>query len=253
MAQSGTGAPVAPGITKDLVPNTLIDETLAFVRRELAAWRDDPERPDQSAEEKLNLQLCKYLNVRARHDFPMAYFNHEEPQGPYRRIDLSVTPESVIVAGARTHTKYDPYLVMEGKRLPAPAKAREQEYVTGGQKITGGLQRFKMGLHGGGLDIGAMIAYVQNNKLDEWVKIINGWIGALHGSDCANGCKWSNDEALSSYDADEGNRTASCRSKVARISASTPDILIHHFWIAMKKKAATKRKAKKNPNGDQPS
>jgi hypothetical protein len=249
MAQSGIGAQVAPGITKDLVPNTLVEETLAFVRRELAGWRDDPERPKESAEEKLNLQLCKYLNVRARHGFPMAFFNHEEPQGPYRRIDLSVTPESIIVAGARTHTKYDPYLVMEGKRLPAPAKAREQEYVTGGQKITGGLQRFKLGLHGGNLDIGAMIAYVQDDKLDAWLEIINGWIGALHDTDCTEGCKWSKNEALDSYKSDEKDRTASCQSKVNRISASTAEILIHHFWIAMKKtatkeKAATKKKAK---------
>src|SRR4051794_24713290 len=134
MAKSGTGAPVAPGITGDLVPNTLVDETLAFVRRELSGWRDDPERPEETAEEKLNLQLCKYLNVRARHDFPMAHFNHEEPQGPFRRIDLSVTPESIIVAGTRAYTKYEPYLVMEGKRLPAPTKSRQQEYVTGHQK-----------------------------------------------------------------------------------------------------------------------
>jgi hypothetical protein len=242
MAQSGTRVPVMPGITKDLSPNTLINETLAFVRRELPGWRDDPERRDESAEEKLNLQLCKYLNVRARHDFPMAYFNHEEPQGLSRRIDLSVTPESVIVAGARTHTKYDPYLVMEGKRLPAPAKAREQEYVTGGEKITGGLQRFKMGLHGGDLEIGAMIAYVQDDKLDGWLNIINGWIKALHDTDCAEGCKWSNEEALEFYSADEKDQTAACRSKVSRTSASTPEILIHHFWICMRKKVGGKKK-----------
>lgn len=243
MAQAGRGAPTSPGITKDLAPNTLVDETLAFVRRELAGWRDDPERRNESAEEKLNLQLCKYLNVRARNDFPMAYFNHEEPQGPFRRIDLSVTPESVIVAGARTHTKYEPYLVMEGKRLPAPSKARQQEYVTGGQKITGGLQRFKMGLHGGDLEIGAMIAYVQDGKLDGWLNIINEWIKALHDTDCAEGCKWSNDEALDSYSADEIDQTAACRSKVRRTSASTPEILIHHFWIGMRKKGG-KKKAK---------
>jgi hypothetical protein len=244
MAKMGARAEGSSGITKELIPNTLVDETLAFVRKELSGWRDDPERPDESAEEKLNLQLCKYLNVRVRHDFPMAHFNHEEPQGPYRRIDLSVTPESVIVAGTRIHTKYDPYLVMEGKRLPTPTKARQQEYVTGFQKITGGLQRFKMGLHGGELEIGAMIAYVQDDDLDAWFGTINGWIEALHDTDCTEGCKWSNAEILGAYQKDKAERVASCRSKISRTSASTPEILIHHFWIGMRKTGNGKKSAK---------
>jgi hypothetical protein len=235
MANAGSSTGGLSGITRELVPNTLVDETLSFVRKELSGWRDDPERPEESAEEKLNLQLCKYLNVRARHDFPMAHFNHEEPQGPYRRIDLSVTPESVIVAGMRTHTKYDPYLVMEGKRLPAPTKNRQQEYVTGFKKITGGLQRFKMGLHDGELEIGAMIAYVQDDDVDAWLGTINGWIVALHDTDCTENCKWSSDEALEAYQKDDAEGIASSRSKISRMSASTPEIVIHHFWIGMRK------------------
>ena len=78
----------------------------------------------------------------------MAVFHHEEFQTGRRRIDLSVKTEQVIIAGTRKFTKYDPYLVIEGKRLPAPTKDREMEYVTGGQEISGGLQRFKLGLHG---------------------------------------------------------------------------------------------------------
>ena len=74
-----------------------------------------------------------------------------------------MTPNSVIVAGTRQFAKYDPYLVIEGKRLPAPTSDREKEYVTGFDRITGTLQRFKLGLHGGRLDIGAMVAYVQDN------------------------------------------------------------------------------------------
>ncbi len=131
---------------------------------------------------------------------------------------------------------------MEGKRLPVPAKVREQEYVTGGEKITGGLQRFKLGLHGGDLDIGAMIAYVQDGDLAGWVDIINGWIKALHGTDYAEGCKWSHDESLDSYRADEKDLTACCWSMVSRTSASTSQIQIHHLWVCMRK-AGGKKKA----------
>ena len=50
----------------------------------------------------------------------MAIFHHEEYQTGRRRIDMSAKTESIILAGTRKFTKYDPYLVIEGKRLPAP-------------------------------------------------------------------------------------------------------------------------------------
>ena len=39
---------------------------------------------------------------------------------------------------------------MEGKRLPTPGSGREREYVASatGEKPGGGVQRFKLGLHG---------------------------------------------------------------------------------------------------------
>ena len=51
---------------------SLVEQTLVFVFSELASWRDDPDRPPEDAEERLNAQLCKYLNVAASDRFPMA-------------------------------------------------------------------------------------------------------------------------------------------------------------------------------------
>ena len=55
----------ATKITSGIALNTLVYETLEFVRQQLSAWRDDLERPEEESEEKLNSNLCDYLNYRA--------------------------------------------------------------------------------------------------------------------------------------------------------------------------------------------
>jgi hypothetical protein len=222
-------------ITGGLVLNTLINETLAFVQQQLPRWRDDSERPYEISEENLNMQLCKFLNVNARHQFPMAHFNHEEKQTSRRRIDLSVTPHSLIIAGARSYSKYEPFLVIEGKRLPAPNNDREKEYVTGFDDVSGGLQRFKMGLHGASLEIAAMIGYIQDGDPDSWLVTINGWISSLSGTDCSEGCQWYTSEQIGEYQKDDLTRIATSVSKHPRSSRVGTIILIHHLWVSMLK------------------
>ena len=112
-------------------------------RNSLPGWRDDPNRPPEQSEKKLNLQLVKFLDSQVRVDFPMIRFNHEEYQRGTRSVDISATPIEQILINATTYTIYSPFLVLECKRLPTPSEAREMEYVTGLAKKTGGIQRFK--------------------------------------------------------------------------------------------------------------
>ena len=65
--------------------------------------------------------------------------------------------------GQTYHTIYDPFLVFEGKRLPAPVVSREREYVIGGAKKSGGIRRFKLGLHGAQQTTAAMVGYIQKS------------------------------------------------------------------------------------------
>jgi hypothetical protein len=116
---------------------------MAFVERQLPAWRDDKSRQYVESEEDLNAQLCKYLNDCARDGFPMAMFHHEEKQGARRRVDLSALPTGKAIRAAIYASIYDPFLVLEGKRLPAPSAAREREYITGLDERSGGVQRFR--------------------------------------------------------------------------------------------------------------
>ena len=114
--------------------------------------------------------------------------------------------------GERLHTIYDPFMVIEAKRLPAPTSDREREYVTGKDKssgrATGGIQRFKLGLHGAGNEIAAIVEYVQKHSVQTWFGQINQWISDLATSNGKDGCVWSNAEKLQELEYDNTRQTA---------------------------------------------
>ena len=212
----------------------LVEQTLEFVHTELAGWRDDPDRDPEEAEERLNAQLCKYLNVAASHRFPMVLFSHEEKQTGTRRVDMSALPISGGIIGHTYHTIYDPFLVLEGKRLPAPSHSREREYVTGGTDKSGGIQRFKLALHGAQQKTAAIIGYVQTGDLVSWHSLINQWIRELASDTTAVDEKWFVNEQLADWAADHALHIASAWSLHSRsATAISPEIRIRHLWVVM--------------------
>ena len=214
--------------------DALLDRTLEFVHEELARWRDDPDRAPVEAEEHLNAQLCKYLNVAATHRFPMVLFCHEEKQTGTRRVDISAVPTSGRFIAQTYHTIYDPFLVFEGKRLPAPSRDREKEYVTGGTEKCGGIQRFKLGLHGAQQETAAIIGYIQRGKLETWRNQINEWICQLANETTILEEQWLSDEQLSELEADYERRVARASSRHRRVAnAVSSEIRIRHLWIVM--------------------
>jgi hypothetical protein len=229
---SSSAGKITSGIKPHAIPLGIID----FIRQQLPAWRDDPDRSHEVSEPMLNPQLCKFLDVRARNEFPMIAFNHEEPQASGRHADLSASPVESMVIEARSYTKYDPILVIECKRIPAPSKDREKEYVTGAKpdKVSGGIQRFKLGHHGTRLDMVAMIGYVQAGTASHWLDEINGWILELVDNPVGDGCVWDETEILRSIGEDGSKDVFSYRSMHKRIAnAASGEIEIHHLWIMM--------------------
>ncbi|MCH8020765.1 hypothetical protein IH785_12985 [candidate division KSB1 bacterium] len=220
-------------ITSGLAQDNLVLKTIAFVYNSLPGWRDDPNRPREQSEKKLNLQLVKLLGSQARNDFPMICFNHEEYQHGTRSIDISASPVKQIVINATSYTVYDPFLVLECKRLPADRKAREIEYVTGLKEKTGGIQRFKLGLHGSKLDIVVMIGYLQKDSTIYWYKKINSWISQLCSGIIKDVCNWNTDELLESFKEDPSKSISSCRSIHSRIESNSTKVEIYHLWIMM--------------------
>jgi hypothetical protein len=217
-------------ITSGIVPGTIALKTLNFVKSQLPKWRDMSGRPLVVGEEELNGQLCKWLNVAARREnFAMAYFHHEERQGKKHRVDLSALPLEPQVIEGRSYNVLKPFLVLECKRLPAPRSDREREYVTGKDKKSGGIQRFKLGLHGENLNYAGIIGYVQADTFDNWFKAINDWIMELAGGSS----EWSLDDRLAELSIDVLNRIASCESTHSRVKAETTLVRLSHLWVGM--------------------
>lgn len=230
-------SPSCGTITSGIAGNTLIERTLNFVRDELPKWRDDPTRPVEESEERLNAQLCKYLIVAARRNFPMIYFSHEEKQTGRRRVDISASPSEGILVGAAYHSIYVPFIVFEGKRLPTPKGQpnRTREYVTGGNEKSGGIQRFKLGLHGAQHKIAAMVGYIQEGELRDWFKNINCWIDDLAKTPDLDGEKWTPNEQLIDFIEDIAKRIAYCSSlhpRTGKVVSNT--IQLQHLWVNMK-------------------
>jgi hypothetical protein len=216
--------------------NALDEQTLRFVQAELPEWRHDPDRVAETSEERLNAQLCKYLNVAASERFAMVYFHHEEKQTANRRVDFSALPRNAQFVGERYCTKYDPIIVFEGKRLPAPRndRRREREYVTGGEAKSGGIQRFKLGLHGANHSLAAMVGYIQEGDPSVWLKRINRWIQELEGSLSFDGEDWSRTEQLMQFTSDKNTGVAQAWSMHSRIGHVTGrNIRIRHLWLKM--------------------
>jgi hypothetical protein len=230
------GTPARGTITTGLAAGTLVERTIEFVLTELPSWRDHPDRPVEESEERLNAQLCKYLQVAARHSLKMVFFHHEEKQTGTRRIDFSASPTEGQFVGSTFHSIFDPFLVFEGKRLPPPRShpSREREYVTGGEKISGGIQRFKLGLHGSKYEIAVMIGYIQDKTPTEWIKRINGWIRELEGSLGLDGTQWSSVDQLSCFAENKRRRVATSFSKHNRSGDTvSSNISIHHLWVRL--------------------
>ncbi len=121
---------------------------------------------------------------------------------------------------------YEPSFVMEAKRLPAPSKAREKEYVFGtttSGNPNGGIERFKLKKHGLGLTECGILAYIENEDFKYWFNQINNWIKELSNIENSN---WNIDECL--YNIGANDNSYYCQSEVDRDSEN---LKLHHLWV----------------------
>jgi len=128
-------------------------EIVSFIERELPVWRQRPELSQVEDEPCLNQSLCLHLDRASRHNFDSIRFLQEPIQGSGRNADIGALPVDTITVEGITYQDYEQLLPIECKRLPTPSGSRRSdlEYVHGmpGQR-TGGIERFKHGLHGRG-------------------------------------------------------------------------------------------------------
>lgn len=227
--------PAIGHITSGLLPDTLARKTIDFVYAQLPVWRDDPTRPNEQSENALNLQLSKFLDLRARYDFPLVCFTHEEYQSGHASVDISASLTNGDIIGATLYNIYVPILVLEGKRLPAPSQDREKEYVTGGVKHkSGGIQRFKLGLHGANHNVAALVGYLQAGSASGWHDKINKWIMELGTGLVQDICPWNTSELLGDLQELASKGVANCESTHTRSgNVKSKTVVLRHLWVVM--------------------
>ncbi len=221
-------------------PGTARYELLEFIADELPRWRDHPERKPETSEPALTDQLCAHLNSAARTSDGWSHvqFRTEvrDEVRHERKIDLTPKPcGAVIVIEGRRHTQFDTLLPIECKRLPTPREKDrdEREYVVTATGSTGGMQRFKFGLHGAAHRDAAMIAYVQEQNFSHWLTQVNGWIRDLSSeTDSA----WSLMDALQPLKDDSAVGLCTLHSHHQR-GSGLEEIALQHLWIKMNDKA----------------
>jgi hypothetical protein len=161
-------------------------------------WRGT--HPDQN-EDYYNQRIERLLNVRARQHMDVLQFSRETIHETPGRHDLGVFPaqEEGIAVRGRAFGPEEPVYTIECKRLPQPHD-RRREYLTSekGEKPRGAVQRYKLGIHGAGLDAAGIIAYVQKGDLESWRLNINTWVKELIAKP-VDDARWTEDDCLKPY------------------------------------------------------
>ena len=191
-------------------------------------------------EDGLTQRLCRFLN-RNIGIFPFLFDKEdmeEDRRGNSARVDLGIYSKSeTIIVHNRKFTEDETFFKIEAKRLGKLATARKREYVVGRQKDgkyinSGGIERFKKGIHGGKLIHAALIGYVQLHDFKHWFSAINGWILDLSKDKSQF---WSKKELLKNESSTP--KLATYISYHVRMQKEVKDkIKLHHFWIDLQGK-----------------
>jgi hypothetical protein len=205
--------------------NDIIEKIINFVYDHLNIWRDRLISPCNENEIDLTANLAKLLDLYARKkSLPFIIF-HEEPQGKKRKIDISAYPYNEEI-----YNKV--IIVFECKRLTKDIGGkRVDEYVTGHKETGGGIQRFKMEVHGQYHEIVGMIGYMQTGTFQKWKDKINYCIAELSKKPDENDLNWNINEQLTTFKHDNYKKKYYSKSIHKRKTKS--NITIHHLWIDM--------------------
>lgn len=214
------------------------EKIVAFIEQELPVWRDRPELAQVTDEPNLNQSLCLHLDKASRRQcFDSVRFVQEPLQASGRNADIGVMPlDNITVEGICYHD-FEQLLPIECKRLPTPPDSRRSdlEYVRGKPPHrTGGIERFKHGLHGPTNRHALMIAYVQAESFNHWLTAINARLGKL-ATDGADDGIWNPIEPLtnrSSAHSPEVQRVKSCHRRLCP-SCTSDNVEMEHIWLLM--------------------
>lgn len=198
-----------------------------FLKTHLPQFAESISTTNINNEDGLNSRLCRFITNAAEQEifFAERESMEDETRGNSPAVDIGIRLKV-------EDTGIDPPLVtvFEGKRLSTklPNK-RRREYVIGhkegGKDIhCGGIERFKLAIHGGKLNRAGMIGYLQDGTRDSWQGKVNTCICDL----CSQpfDLAWSEREQLTPQETN--GRVAEYSSVVSRADR---DLHLTHLWI----------------------
>lgn len=215
----GTGTLLGPSL------NTQFEMVVEFLKTHLPKFAEFILNANIENENGLNSQLSRFITNAAAQEifFAEREIMEDETRGDSPAVDIGIHLKVEDIG-------IDPPLitVFEGKRLTTklPNK-RCREYVIGHEKggkhiHCGGIERFKLAIHGGKLNYAGMIGYLQDGTPD--IGKINVWICDL----CSQPFDpaWSEREQLTPGKID--GRVAKYSSIVNRVGS---ELNLTHLWL----------------------
>ena len=135
-------------------------------------------------------------------------------------------------------------MALEAKRLPVPRSGCEREYLVGPpsnknrssaeegrqqRSESGGVARFKLGIHAPKLKTVGMIGYVQRYSFEYWQNVINGWVDQLMATP-EEELRWEESDKL------QMEATSPLVAKLRSNNLRATDnerISIRHVWVQL--------------------
>jgi hypothetical protein len=220
-------------LDENVLPCVSRDAVLDVIENGLAEFAGRSELRKIENEKGITNRLCKILNCHK-----LLYFHHEgmqdEQTGTSPSVDLEAVTTGDTTFEARSYAKEETLVAIEAKRLPSPPpKSREREYLIGSDRSSGGLERFKLGIHGKRAPAWVMLGYVQRNDFSSWLTKINGWIDELAQGRQLPQLVWESGEKLE--EVARASATARYRSRNRRcLDGKVAVIEIIHLWVSLK-------------------
>ncbi|MEO6230285.1 MAG: hypothetical protein ABIP10_09175 [Ferruginibacter sp.] len=169
-------------------------------------------------EDGITSKLEIFLQRQSRLDDEIFMFQFQTPLSNTKRTtDISVLYTSLF-------SSVEPIFLIEAKRLPTPGSGREREYVKGN---LGAIERYKRSQHGKGMELSAIIGYIEDNSFDFWLTEVCSWINDLINSNTDTTIAWSSNDLLKFVECFSSSNKY--KSQHDRKDDCNIDLL--HYWI----------------------
>ena len=210
---------------------------IEFLATELEDFPGWQQLESNRNENYYNQNLNRFLQIRARDKCDAVQFDREIEHDSPGAHDIGTFPadEIGLIVRGRKFRPREPIYTMECKRLPSPVGSRQREYLTSesGHPPRGGVQRYKMGIHGAGLDDAGIIGYVEEGTPEAWQRKINGWVDQLIRNPVDSTVVWKSADRLKPYSGvKKGKRVRVSKSECIRVQAGKTRLT--HFHVNMK-------------------